>query len=181
MRLFVDLGSAVSFGMEHMFGELAAAARAGRLGAARVTNEVAALKGNSFDGANVSLRNWMQPIVTAKNVAGTTTLVGGQYVAFVRQGEDNLLVAGKDLAHALGYCTPLDQQEMAACTATVGDVGVDQERLLGGRQRDHMCCRMMPGGKSRTTRKRSGCEAWCLQKGGHTWGRRLSQVCGPQC
>jgi len=131
VRLMIDLGGTCTIGMEHMFRMLATKATKGLLGAARVASNVARLKGQTYAGTKKPFKNWIQMPIQAPNVRGTPTIVVGQYVSFVRSGDQDMLIAGKDLAYALGYLNPRKQRENAAETGNLDALGVDPEALLG--------------------------------------------------
>ena len=128
MRLFVDLGAAFSFGPKSMFEELKAKASAGCLGVAHVAAEMPQVEAESWDGRRRKCKNWMQLCIKANSVAGNSTTVVGQLISFDRDSEEDILVAGVDLAQKLGFTTAYEQQVEARAGA---GVGVKQSDLLG--------------------------------------------------
>ena len=55
-------------------------------------------------------------------------MVVGQHVAFDREGDETFLVAGRDLARALGFETPKEQRQRAHAER---GLGISEESLLG--------------------------------------------------
>ena len=111
LRFFIDLGATCTCSMVHLYVDVAKKAKDGKLGAARVATEVSPVPAQLADGSDTELKKWLQLCVKAENVAGTAVTVYGQYVSFSREGDENILVAGKDLARCLGYETPEDQRQ----------------------------------------------------------------------
>ena len=124
IRMYVDMGSTCSFSTIKLFDKLKVMAKEGTLGAARVANEVAPVEADAFNGAKVKMKKWMQLPVRAENVAGTLTTVVGQYVSFCRKSSENVLVAGRGLARALGYVDPEEQRALART------IGVSEEQVF---------------------------------------------------
>ena len=114
----------------HLYTGLCKKAKDGLLGAARVATEMPRMPTDPWDGGKSKpLKNWMELAVTANNVAGQRTIVMGVYVAFVREGTERVLVAGKDLAHDLDYYSPLEQQAQARALFVRGE---EYRGRLGG-------------------------------------------------
>ena len=128
MRLFVDLGAAFSFGPRHIYNELKSKINAGDLGVAHIASEVPAVVAESWDGRRKKCKNWLQMCIKAQNVASIDTQVVGQLVSFDRESDENILVAGIDLAQKLGYATVLEQRTQARALA---GFGVRDADLLG--------------------------------------------------
>ena len=125
LRLYVDLGADCSFSTQGMYKHIAALAKAGNLGCARLASEVPKVMAESWDGARVPMKNWIQVAVTADNVQGVQCICVGHFVSFGREGEHRVLVAGRELAHALGYLDPQQQRSAARTT------GASPESILG--------------------------------------------------
>ena len=123
LRLFIDLGAAVSFGPESLFPSLKQKVNDGKLGAAHVISPV-----DGWKGRKSRCKNWSQLCVKAHSVAGTPAVVAGQNIAFDREGDEKFIVAGRDLARALGYATPKEQQQRAHAER---GRGIEVQSLLG--------------------------------------------------
>ena len=80
------------------------------------------------------MKNWLQLTVEAPNVRGTPRVVVGQYVSFMREGNEDMLIAGKDLAHELGYLHPKDQQEVASATGSASMEALEKPAKLQGEE-----------------------------------------------
>lgn len=128
LRLFVDLGATCNIGSTGLYGKLVKMAKEGKLGAAKRVTNMARMDADMADGAKTKMKNWLQLVIQAPNIRGNKTIVWGQYVAFVRQGDEPILIAGKDLANELGYLGVKQQQAAALATG-----GVDPDKLLGKR------------------------------------------------
>ena len=113
LRMYVDMGSTVTFSTIKIWDKFKNMAKNGTLGAARVANEVGAIEADLADAKKVKMKRWMQLPIRAENVAGTPTTVVGQYVSFIRNSKENVLVAGRGLARALGYVDPEEQRALA--------------------------------------------------------------------
>ena len=79
----------------------------GKLGAAHVIS--LQVQVDEWKGRKSRCKNWLQLCVKAHSVAGTPAVVVGQKIAFDREGDEKFIVAGRDLARALGYATPKEQ------------------------------------------------------------------------
>ena len=125
LRLGVDLGSTCSFGTTGVFDEIMPMIKAGDLGAARLASEVPKVVADSWNGKKDEMKNWVQLVVTANNVQGVQTICIGQFVTFCRKSEERVLVAGKDLAHCLGFELVPEQIKHQSTR------GIDPEVVLG--------------------------------------------------
>ena len=128
LRLFIDLGAGFSFGPRNLYPTLRAKANAGELGAAHLASEMPQVEAQAWDGSRRKCKNWLQMCVQADNIAGTRTAVVGQLLSFDRESDENIIVAGIDLAQRLGYATPLEQRTRARAQA---GIGVRESDLLG--------------------------------------------------
>ena len=128
MRLFVDLGAAFSFGPKFLFEDLKAKASAGDLGVAHVASEMPQVEAQAWDGRRRKCKNWLQVCVKANSVTGNSTTVVGQLISFERDTNENILVAGVDLAQRLGFSTAREQMDEERARA---GVGVPESDLLG--------------------------------------------------
>ena len=86
------------------------------------------VQAQAWDGGQRKCTRWLEVCVKANNVAGESAIVVGQQISFDRETDENILVAGIDLAHELGYSTVLEQQQEARAQK---GVGVRESDLLG--------------------------------------------------
>ena len=125
LRLYIDLGATCSFSTQGIYAIVAPKATSGELGCARIASEVPKILSDAWDGRKIPMKNWMQLTVTAYNTQGIQTICVGQYVSFGRAGDDEVLVAGKDLARALGFALPAEQMRSNRMS------GIDPAEFLG--------------------------------------------------
>ena len=110
VRLFLDLGSQRSFGSLSLYKTIVENIKKGNMGAARVATEIRNQVGEGWHGGITPMTNWIETTVEADNAAGTPTIVPGTMIAFCRDANDEIIVAGKDLCARLGYWHPKEQR-----------------------------------------------------------------------
>ena len=111
MRLFLDLGAQRSFGSLSLYKPIVENIKKGNMGAARIATEIKNQFGEGWHGGRKPMTNWIETTIEADNAAGTPTIVPATMIAFCREANDEIIVAGKDLCAHLGYWHPKSQRD----------------------------------------------------------------------
>ena len=96
VRLFLDLGAQRSFGSLSLYQTIVDNIRKGNMGAARVATEIRNQFGEGWNGVRKPMTNWIEATIEADNAAGIPTIVPATMIAFCREANDEIIVAGKD-------------------------------------------------------------------------------------